>query len=75
MEKLSFKYNTLDDDTIAHPSKCINKVERLELSYCKISSNEVEPLFDAIMKLNKPVCIMLYKGYSKYSSISHKKAL
>ena len=60
MEKLSFKHNTLNDETMAHLSKCIPKVKRLDLSDCSISSNGVNQLADEIMVLVEPVRIMLY---------------
>ena len=59
MEELSFKHYTLDDETMAHLSKCIHKVKRLDLSDCNISSNGVKQLSDAIMMLNEPVRIKI----------------
>ena len=72
MGKLNLSCTSLDK-AISYVSKDIEKVKRLDLSYCNISSNRLKQLSDAIMTLNKPVCIILYYDYSIYSSICYKK--
>ena len=60
MEELNLSHNPLVDEAMAHLSKCLQKVKRLNLSYCRISFNGMKQLFDALMTLNEPVRIMSY---------------
>ena len=59
MDELDLSENKLGGDDMVHLSKCIHKVKRLYLRNCDLTSNGIKDLFDAIMKLDEPVRILV----------------
>ena len=59
MEKLNLSRKKLGDKEMVHLSKCIHKVKRLYISKFCLTSNGMKYLFDAIMKLDEPVRILV----------------
>ena len=57
MEELDLSKNEIGDQKMVHLSKCIHKVQRLDIS--GITSNGMKYLSNAINELDKPVRILL----------------
>ena len=65
MEKLYMggPFPEFDSKEILHLSKCIHKVKRLDISQTYITLDGLKHLSEAIMNLNKPVCIAFYLSF------------
>ena len=59
MEELDLSRNEINEEEMVHLSKCIHKVKRFHFCLSSITSNGMKYLSDAIMKLEKPVRILL----------------
>ena len=66
MEELQMRgyHQEWNNQDMFYLSKCIHKVKRLDISGTGITFDELKQLFEAIMNLNEPVCIVFYLPFT-----------